>query len=521
MPKLTIDGRQATVPDGATILDTAESVGIEIPTLCFLKPYRPQNTCMVCLVKVNGSDRLTPACSTEAADGMVVESEVEEVRDARRTALELTLSDHTGDCQAPCRFVCPAHMDIPRMIQQIGEGRIREALITVKRDIALPAVLGRICPAPCEAGCRRKQAGGPVGVCMLKRFVADVDLDSPQPYNPTHRPRTGKSVAVIGAGPTGLAAAYYLQSWGYDCTVYDEHDLPGGMLRYAVPEDVLPRSVLEGEIESIFRLGVRFTPNVRTSTRAQLENLLVRFDCVAFCAGRLTTDEITALGLQASIRGIQIDDATYQTSLPNVFAAGAAIRPSKLAVRSVADGKAVARSIQRYLSGLPALRSERAYHIQTGQLPLEELQKHPAADIEAQHADEELGYSSLMAMVEARRCLQCGCLAASTCRLRQASDRYGAKPSRFNGSRRPAPVIRRMGGVCFDAGKCIACGLCVEIARRRFEPLGVSFIGRGFNIELAAPFSSDLTEGLGRSAAECVAACPTGALSDSSDLNGE
>src|SRR4030066_2193424 len=98
MPKLTIDNREVEVAEGATILEAAEKLGIKIPTMCFLKGYKPSTSCMVCVVKVNGMEQLVPSCGAIAEDGMQVESSTEEVRCARTAALELLLSDHVGDC---------------------------------------------------------------------------------------------------------------------------------------------------------------------------------------------------------------------------------------------------------------------------------------------------------------------------------------------------------------------------------------------------------------------------------------
>jgi NADH dehydrogenase/NADH:ubiquinone oxidoreductase subunit G len=105
MPRLRIDNRDVEVPEGATILEAARRAGIAIPTLCHLEGLPPSTSCMVCVVKVRRPDRLVPSCGAPAEDGMVVESETDEVREARRDALELLLSDHLGDCEAPCRAI--------------------------------------------------------------------------------------------------------------------------------------------------------------------------------------------------------------------------------------------------------------------------------------------------------------------------------------------------------------------------------------------------------------------------------
>ena len=227
--QLTIDNREVEVAEGATILDAARRLNIEIPTLCYLEGYPANTSCMACVVKVSDRASLVPACGTKAEEGMRVESETPEVHEARKAALELLLSDHAGDCIGPCHAICPAKMDIPRMIRQIAAHNLREAIQTVKVDIPLPAVLGRICPAPCEKGCRRGAYDDSVSICLLKRYVADVDLASDSPYLPNCEPEKNKPVAIIGAGPAGLSAAYYLRQRGYPCTVFDDHEKPGGM----------------------------------------------------------------------------------------------------------------------------------------------------------------------------------------------------------------------------------------------------------------------------------------------------
>ena len=154
--KLTIDGRETKVEAGATILDAAHKLGIEIPTVCHLEGVQPTGSCFVCAVQVDGLSNLVPACVAPAADGMVVTTDSEDIRIARRLALELLLSDHVGDCVAPCTMACPAKLDIPGFIGHIAAGRHRQALAVVKERIPLGAALGRICPRFCERVCRRR-----------------------------------------------------------------------------------------------------------------------------------------------------------------------------------------------------------------------------------------------------------------------------------------------------------------------------------------------------------------------------
>ncbi|MHC4664732.1 MAG: FAD-dependent oxidoreductase, partial [Planctomycetota bacterium] len=245
MPKVFVDHREVEVDNGTTILDAAGNIGIEIPTMCFLKGQKPLTSCMVCVVKASGFDKLVPACATIVEAGMRIETDCQEVHEARKAALELLLSEHVGDCIGPCQVTCPAGMNIPLMIRQIEAGDLREAIATVKKDIALPAVLGRICPAPCEKACRRVAFDEAVSICLLKRYAADVDLESAEPHSPVCKRSQNKRVAIVGAGPAGLAAAYYLLQDGYSCTIFDEHEEPGGMLRYGVPRENLPIDILK------------------------------------------------------------------------------------------------------------------------------------------------------------------------------------------------------------------------------------------------------------------------------------
>ena len=131
MPTICIDGQDVSVPRGATLLRGAEKLGIDIPTLCYLKDRDPLTSCMVCMVEIEGRPDPVPACSTPAVEGMRVCTNSESVFAIRRAALELLLSEHLGDCMGPCQMACPAHMDIPLMIRQIAADQMADALVTV------------------------------------------------------------------------------------------------------------------------------------------------------------------------------------------------------------------------------------------------------------------------------------------------------------------------------------------------------------------------------------------------------
>ncbi len=515
MPKLFIDNRGVEVDKGATILDAAGKLGIEIPTMCFLKDYKPSTSCMVCVVKIDGSASLVPACGTIVKDGMRVQSNSEQVLQARKAALELLLSDHVGDCLGPCHVICPAGMNIPLMIRQIAAGKFRDAIATVKKDIALPAVLGRICPKPCEKGCRRAVFDEAVSICLLKRHVADLDLQSANPYLPPCEPSQDKRVAIVGAGPAGLAAAYYLQQAGFSCTVFDDHEKPGGMLRYAVPKEHLPTEVLDEEITLIEKLGMKFKGQTRIGTDLLMEDLRKDFDAVFVAVGQLKPGDAESMGLEETSNGIKVNGKTYQTNLQGIFAGGDAVHKRRLTVRAVADGKEAAVSISQYLSGCSVTGPVKEFNTRIGKLMDGEIEKFLACADKAQRTSpsgKEGGFTDQQACKEAARCLHCDCRKADTCKLKQYAQYYEAKPTQYKGQRRLFTQQIQHPDVIYEAGKCIDCGLCIQTAEKAGEKLGLTFVGRGFDVRVAVPFGRLIADALKHSADQCVKACPTGAL---------
>ena len=523
MPKLIIDNMHLEVERGSTILDAAGKVGIEIPTMCFLKGCEPSTSCMLCVVKLEGRARLLPACGTIAEEGMHIETDSEEVRAARRMAMDLLLSEHLGDCMGPCQVTCPAQMNIPLMIRQIAAGRLNDAIATVKKDIALPAVLGRICPAPCEKSCRRAVYDAAVSICLLKRYAADADLQSSRPHVPYCMPRQGKRAAIVGAGPAGLAAAYYLMQQGYGCTVFDEHDKPGGMLRYGVSREALGLDVLEAEIATIEKLGPEFRPNTRVGRDVSMEELRKDFDAVFVAIGELEAGREQWLGLKMGENGIKTDGNTYQTSEAGVFAGGDAVRRRRLTVRAVADGKEAAVAIGQYLSGAAVTGPVKLFNSRIGKLKDGEIERFlggASRQTRVTPSQENGGFARQEAVMEAARCLHCDCRKPQACKLRQYAQEFSARAARYKDDRRTFEQSMQHPDVVFEPGKCIDCGLCVQITSRQKEKLGLTFVGRGFDVRVAVPFNRSVAEGLRCTAKQCVEACPTGALAFKEDAPG-
>ena len=510
---LTIDGQEVAFQPGQSVLDAARQIGIDIPTLCHLKECGPLTTCLVCLVKING--KLVPSCATVAAPGMVVESEIEEVYEARRTALELLFSDHVGDCLSPCQRLCPLQLNIPAMIRQIEDGKMNDAVATVRQALPMPGVLGRLCNHPCEQGCRRGAADDSADIRGLERFIADHDLRLASPYLPPCRTRSEKSVAIVGAGPAGLAAAYYLARQGHSVTIFDRHDRAGGSLR-DVAESELPRKVLDAEITQLQRLGVEILLHVELGSRVTLEALQRDYDAVLLTVGAKANFEGEKLAVGITSAGIKTDAATAKTSVEGVFAAGAAVKPVKQIIRAMSEGKGTAECVHRFLMGEPIGRSGKPISSVMGKLDTAELKLFlKGASGEARHTpcDACAGFSTTEAKSEAARCLHCDCRSAGQCAFQHYAQVYDADPGRFRATREPFEQQIQPGGVIFEPGKCILCGICVKLTEQAGEPLGLTFVGRGFDVRIATPFDQTIEAGLQKVAAECVKHCPTGALS--------
>ena len=278
--KFELNGNQIEVDKGTTILAAAKANGTFIPTLCNNEKLKPFGSCFVCVVELEGRPNLIPSCSTVVMDGMKISTESERVKKAQKTCIELLLSDHEGDCLGPCLTACPAGVDIPGFVKHIAEGDDRAAQELIKATMPLPGILGRVCTRPCEEGCRRQLVEKSIAICHLKRFAADRDAESNDEYIPERAKDSGKKVAIVGAGPAGLTAAYYLQQLGHQCTILDMHEKSGGMTRYGIPSYRLPRNVIERETAVIEKLGSVFKYNTKMGRDVSLTQLRKDFDAV-------------------------------------------------------------------------------------------------------------------------------------------------------------------------------------------------------------------------------------------------
>ncbi len=287
--QLEIDGKPVEAMAGETILTAARRAGIDIPAMCADPRMKPTGNCELCNVALDGKADHVKACMTLAEEGMTVTTETPELKALRKDRLNTYLADHNAYCQPPCTAACPAGIDIAGYIDLILQKDYAGSTALIKEMLPLPGVLGRVCPRPCEEPCRRVQIDGkPVAICALKRFAADKAAESGLPTQPEPKPATGKRVAVVGAGPSGLSAAYYLALEGHKVTLLESAKEAGGMLRFGIPPYRLPNHVLDQEIDDILSLGVELKTNQRMGRDFQIDTLKQQgFDAVYLSIGAM------------------------------------------------------------------------------------------------------------------------------------------------------------------------------------------------------------------------------------------
>ncbi len=508
MPSIRIDDLAIEVNPGETILQAARRAGIEIPTLCYLEGFEAGASCMVCAVKLKHNGQFIPACGSRAIDGMEIEHDTPEVRDTRRMALELLFSDHLGDCLSPCERICPAHLGIPAVLKHMRAGEVGLAAASARRDLPLAGILCRICHRPCEHGCRRGVHDESVAIADLVVHAIDTEWSAGEARLPTLAPDRQEKVAIIGSGFTGLSAAWFLRQQGYKCTVIERNPAVADTIRAAYSD--LSAALLDDEVDLLERAGVKFRTSTEIDRESTLDALLTEFDAILLATGATTHDQAAALGLACEGKKPVSDKHSMMSSRQGVFIAGRAVRSNCQPVVSVADGKAAAVCIHQFLTGQPLSRPAKPFSVFMGKVVDAEMDDFLQ---QTSSAGRGIHFDSEQAIEESKRCVHCNCAKADVCKLRQLAIDYDVNLHRFSSGERMRfqrnvehPLVR------FEAGKCIRCGNCIKVAGDHQEALGLTFIGRGFDVHIGVPFHESMRDGLLEAARAAVAACPTGAL---------
>ncbi|MCK5801243.1 MAG: (2Fe-2S)-binding protein [Lentisphaeria bacterium] len=483
--QISIDGREVSVPRTATVLEAADALGIELPTLCHRPELPPFTSCMVCAVHDLDSGAMIPACSTRVAKGMRLATGDEETLAFRRDALELLFSEHAGDCKAPCRLVCPLEFDAPAFLRYSGEREWGAAADLLEAGLPLPRTVVALCPAPCEKACRRGRHDTAVAIGAMERLVAG-QLSGADPVDAV----SDVKAVVVGAGPAGLAAAWKLRAFGFAVFVLERASAVGGSLLECVRDGSLPASDLSSDITALRLRGIQFRCDT-TVTEADLS-----------CLAETAAIVVVATGAESELGAVEPSSG--------VVLCGDIVKRNRSPVHAMGSGLRAAREAAALCGHVERGVRERL-HCTLGTLVEDELAEFLAGASSAPRAAGELSPSS--GEEEARRCLRCDCRSAVDCRLRTLGEEYGAGNRRFPGGERlGVRIVREHPDLVFEAGKCIRCGICVRICQAADNEPGLDFLGRGFNVAVGPPIGASLAEALQKNAAACIAACPTGAL---------
>ncbi|AIU69684.1 glutamate synthase [Thermococcus eurythermalis] len=303
MVKIKVNGKEVEAPEGRPLIELLREMG-HVPGFCYNEELDPYGSCRLCLISTKRG--VTTSCTLKPVEGLEVETLTDEVVSMRKTALELILSNHYGDCIGPCQDACPAHSDVQGYLALIAMGKYHEAVKLMKEKYILPAVLGRVCPAFCEDACRRNLVDEPLAIRQLKRFAADYDLEH-GPWMPEIPPSTGKRIAVVGGGPAGLACAYYLRLKGHEVTIIEAMPELGGMMRYGIPPYRLPKDVLDRDIATVINTGIEVKTNTALGRDVSLEELRERYDAVFLGVGAWRSRKMGIPGeeLEGVMHGIE------------------------------------------------------------------------------------------------------------------------------------------------------------------------------------------------------------------------
>ena len=369
-----------------------------------------------------------------------------------------------GQCiqeSAPaCVAACPIHVDVRGMAAALGKGDFTAALKILTRTLPFPGIIACVCDHPCEAVCKRVEAGEAIRIRALER--ACVELGG-QPEKPRVLPKRGRSVSIVGAGLSGMTAAYDLTRKGYSVTVHDGREHAGGRL-WDLPEELLPRYRLHSELALVESLGAK----VQLGAPIPADGLAaLRNGCDAVYVA--TGEGGATFGLAPDANGrIAVDPITLATDMDGVFAGGDMLRDrgARSPIQAIADGRRAAISIDRYIQqvSLTASRANEGSYVTRLYTNMSEIAPLPAVPMQ----DPIAGYSREEAIEEAGRCIQCECMeCVKTCEYLRAYGRYPRKYVReiynnlsiVKGERKSNQFIN----------SCSLCGLCGEICPEQLD----------------------------------------------------
>ncbi|MDP2970215.1 MAG: FAD-dependent oxidoreductase, partial [Deltaproteobacteria bacterium] len=252
----------------------------------------------------------------------------------------------------PCTATCPLHCNAQGYVALISQGKLKEALALVRETLPFPGILAYVCAHPCERECKRIEVDRPVSICDLKRFL--VDHVEETEFDPTPAEERSQKVAIAGAGPSGLTAAFDLRRMGYPVTLFESRSKLGGLLTHGFPSYRLPVEVVKKDLSVIEKMGIEICLNTEVGKDISFEEIQKTYDAIFLAVGSTGAGPISEVfrGLKRSRRGmIQVDPLTLETNVKGVFAGGDGVTGPGTIVESMAQGRKGAISIDRSIRG--------------------------------------------------------------------------------------------------------------------------------------------------------------------------
>ena len=504
MINLRIDNKEIEVPAGTSLIEAARQNGIYIPSLCYNSDLPHYSSCMVCIVKDVKADKFIPSCSALAEQGMEIEATGGDVLKLRRDALSMLLSEHRAECEAPCRLVCPAGLNIPVLNRYLAASEIDKSGELAFLDMGLPASTCRLCPGYCENACRRKMIDHKIAISALvtnSSFAYKIENFRPGSNK-------GKNIAVVGGGSSGLITAFNLTIDGYNCEIFEKEEFAGGSIITEFEEKKFPKQLVEDEITRLLSTGIKINYKTVVNEEYITNQLIKEYDTVILASSQKPAIK----GATISDSFLQFEGDTMMLKGKHIFAVGGAAKESRQIVRRMGQAKKAARGISRFLATGELKGMPKSFNSTIGRIgDNEKLEWLKECPVKSERHNEPAGIDE--SIREAENCLHCDCRAASGCQLRDLCSGMeiknpGVKYTAFPIEKKVDFINR----VIFEQTKCIKCGLCVRVMDNKTNDPSLCFTGRGFLSIISEPLDYSFKDISGKDIDKAIDICPTGAL---------
>jgi|GEM_PF-1605791 len=481
MPNIKINGIEYSFTDGESILQIALRNNIDIPSLCYLKDTKKYISCMLCIVKDKSNNELIPSCGVKAVDGMDIDADAQEVIDARIETLQVLLAEHTGDCIAPCRRVCPFDINISLLLRYIENKQFEETYKLIIYEMPFPSIITKLCTKPCEKSCRRGIIDNPVSISNIKMLLINKMKD--YPYKKFKIDKNGMSIGIIGSGYQGLTIAYFLLLMGYDCTLFEKNEINWDI----ISDCDIKKDELDNELLFLEKLGLKINIDNNLDDKSHISNLVNKYKAVA------VTDKYRNI-------------INYKES--NIFVINKKKENNNL-MMLLKEVKDYSQKIDQYLTDK---KYNKKFDSIIGKVEKEEL-LNQVKNKNDRIINDYINYSQTDMINEAGRCLHCECSDADNCKLRLYASQYGINKLKYKLNKRKK-IERTIyhSKIVYEEGKCIKCGICVRLSEKKGLKNGFTFYKRGIDTTVILPFP-DARDNNINELINIIKQCPTGALS--------